>query len=196
MNKKTRAFAFLLFLLWGHTVAQHGRTMCDRTGAFPVTVTPSDVLPVDPLGGGAQQASTTEIILSENIEDEGEAWHVFEDGGDSLWVLQNVDSPSLRGASLQCSITGGDTYSGVHCYKEFDPIEGANSFKLDMEFQFTPATTCNNEGSDSVVQAIEFSMSKWKELRPSWGQWQNVGRSEWRGSQGGMGHQLKHQTLP
>ncbi len=195
MNKKGRSFALILFLLLASacgTQPSQGEIptpifipVIVTVGIpFPVTVTPSDVLPVDETSGGAQPTSTTEIILSGNIEEEGEKWYVFEDKGVPLWVKQNVDSPSLNGKSLQCSITGGDSYSGVHCYREFDPIEGANSLKLNMSFQFTPATTCNNEGGDSVVQAIEFSLSRWENsLRHEFAvQWQNVGEGapQWR----------------
>lgn len=195
MNRKARSFALILFLLFAGACGTQPTQGEIPTPVFipvivtvgipfPVTVTPSDVLPVDPLGGGAEQVSVTEVLLSENIEEEGSVWFVFEDGGVPLWVIQNVDSPSLSGTSLQCSITGGEPYSGAHCYREFDPVEGANSFKLDMSFQFTPVTTCNNEGGDSVVQAIEFSMSRWENsLRHEFAvQWQNVGEGapQWR----------------
>ena len=57
-----------------------------------------------------------------------------------------------------------------------------------MPFYFTPTTTCNNQGGDSIVQAIEFSMSKWHlSQRYEFAlQWENVaeipgdGAPQWR----------------
>ena len=59
-----------------------------------------------------------------------------------------------------------------------------NTFTLSLSFQFTPSTSCANQGSASVVQAIEFTMNKWDEgQRYEFAlQWENVGDGapQWR----------------
>ncbi|HSL46955.1 MAG TPA: hypothetical protein VK897_26195 [Anaerolineales bacterium] len=126
------------------------------------------------------EASTPEIA---NLEKDVEEWAVYTEGA-PLWDLKNVDVPSLDGQALQCSITGGDPFSNVHCYRNLPAEPEANSFVLSMSFLFTPDTTCNNQGSASAVQAIEFTMNKWHEDQryEIALQWQNVGDGapQWR----------------
>jgi hypothetical protein len=146
----------------------------------PVTVTPT-VEPSQPIS--TDTASLVQTVSYENLEENSEDWDVYEEGT-PFWVLQNVDSPSQDGKSLQCSITGGSPYSNAHCYINIAVVTEANSFKLSLDFQFTPITTCNNQVSPSVVQAIEFTMNKWENPnRYEFAvQWQNVGDGapQWR----------------
>jgi beta-glucanase (GH16 family) len=55
---------------------------------------------------------------------------------------------------------------------------------LDMRFYYRPKSTFNNVGGSSIVQALEFTMSKWSQgLRYEWAvQWENVGAGapKWR----------------
>lgn len=124
-----------------------------------------------------------------DLDEEAEDWGIFCEkspttGGFPTWSLTNVATPSLDGKSLRCSITGGAPYANVHCYRNLQPEPEASVFKLTVPFYFTPTTTCNNEGSDSIVQALEFSMSKWHQTqRYEFAlQWLNVGNGapQWR----------------
>ena len=120
---------------------------------------------------------------SHNLDDTAADWGIFCEGL-PLWAKENVTAPALDGRSLRCALTGGEAYSNVHCYRNLPPGPTANVFTLTLTFQFTPTTACNNEGSLSVAQALEFSISKWQtgkryELAL---QWQNVGSGgpQWR----------------
>jgi len=99
------------------------------------------------------------------------------------WALTNVTTPSLDGEALQCALTGGAPYSNVHCYRNLLWQPGT-LFTLTLSFQFTPTTTYNHVGGPSIVQALEFSMSKWHQgQRYEFAlQWQNVGSGapQWR----------------
>jgi hypothetical protein len=195
MSKKTRLFFIILILAFASACGSQPTQTEIPTPEFipvivtvemlvPVTVTPTESLTIDPVTEPTQiPTSGTQTLKLEDIEEDGQSWKVYKEG-DSLWTLQNLDTPSLNGKSLQCSIAGGSPYSNVHCYTEFVPIPKANAFKLELSFRFTPATACNNEGTSSVVQAVEFTMSKWEQSRRYEFalQWQNVGNGapQWR----------------
>lgn len=131
----------------------------------------------------ANEPTSTPTPGMNNLDRYDKDWNVYTEGS-PLWDLKNVNMPSLDGESLQCSITGGDPFSNVHCYRNLPPESDANVFTLSMSFQFTPDTTCNNQGDVSVVQAIEFTMNKWdKGQRYEFAlQWENVGDGapQWR----------------
>lgn len=118
-----------------------------------------------------------------DLDEVADDWGVFCEKLPT-WSLTNVTSPSLDGKSLRCSITGGAPYANVHCYRNLRPEPETSVFKLTVPFYFTPATTCNNEGGASIVQALEFSMSKWHQgQRYEFAlQWLNVGSGapQWR----------------
>ena len=117
------------------------------------------------------------------LEEEAADWGIYCEGL-PIWVKKNVTNPSLDGKALQCSIAGGVPYSNVHCYRNLLSEPLASVFVLTLSFQFTPTTTCNNQGPPSVVQALEFSMNKWyQSTRYEFAlQWQNVGTDapQWR----------------
>ena len=70
---------------------------------------------------------------------------------------------SLDGKALRCALLGaGEPYSNLHCYRLLLPEPGARAFTLTLSFWYSPTTTFNNQGGDSIVQAIEFAMSKTK----------------------------------
>jgi hypothetical protein len=110
-------------------------------------------------------------------------WGIYVEGNPT-WEMKNVSSPSLDGNSLQCSITGGDPYSNVHCYRNLPADPSSNLFTLSMSFYYQPSSTFNNEGGASIVQGLEFTMNKWDQgLRYEWAlQWDNVdsGAPKWR----------------
>lgn len=86
---------------------------------------------------------------------------IFCDHGMPTWSIGNVAAPTLDHKSLRVSLNGGEPYSGVHAYRTFVAEPNAQSFVLDLKFQFHPATTCNNQTAPSAVQALEFTDSKW-----------------------------------
>ena len=129
--------------------------------------------------GPVNPPSSTMYDLDENAAD----WGIFCEGA-PLWVKGNVSTPSLDGNALWCGVTGGMPFSNVHCYRNLLPDPSATVFTLTLSFWFSPTTTFNNVGGDSIVQALEFSMSKWQEAkRYEFAlQWQNVGAGgpQWR----------------
>ena len=123
-----------------------------------------------------------------NLEEDIKDWGVFCDLGTPTWDLTNVTSPALSGRSLRCSITGGQPNSHIHCYRNLLSDPAASVFVLTMPFYFTSTTTCNNQGEPSIIQALEFTMSKWYQgKRYEFAlQWENVaetpgdGAPQWR----------------
>ena len=110
-------------------------------------------------------------------------WGVYTEGMPT-WIKENVAAPALDTESLRCAITGGQPYSNIHCYRNLTSEPAATTFTLNLFFRFSPPTTFNNQGAPSIVQALEFSMSKWYQAqRYEWAvQWQNVGPGapQWR----------------
>ncbi len=120
--------------------------------------------------------------IQSGLDEEASMWegYIDVDGqGSPTWELNNVSDPSLDGKSLRCAITGGDPNSNIHCYRNLNPEPSSNFFSLSLQFQYRPTSTYNNEGDPSIVQAIEFSMSKWDQgVRYEWAmQWNNVNNS-------------------
>lgn len=113
-------------------------------------------------------------------------WGVYCEGS-PMWRLQNVATPSLDTESLQCSLLGGVGYSNAHFYRIFTSEPTSIAFTITLSFRFTP-TTCNNAGSPSIIQGLEFTMSKfYQNIRWEFGlQWENVaasvnnGAPQWR----------------
>lgn len=108
-------------------------------------------------------------------------WGAFCEGTPT-WIITNVTTPTLDTQSLRCSITGGNPYSNVHCYRVFLADPYVTVFTLSLSFYFTPTTTFNT--ITSTVQALEFTMNKWHQSqRYEFAlQWQNVGTGapQWR----------------
>jgi hypothetical protein len=118
-----------------------------------------------------------------NLDEDASDWGVYCEGSPT-WAKENVATPSIDGKSLRCSITGGDPYSNVHCYRNLLPEPTAAVFTLTLSFWFSPTTTFNNQGAPSIIQALEFTMNKWHQSkRYEFAlQWQNVGdcAPQWR----------------
>ncbi len=130
---------------------------------------------------GPSNPATSKI---NDLDEDAADWGVFCEKMPT-WVLTNATTPSIDGKSLRCAITGGViTYSNVHCYRNLLLEPSASVFTLTVPFWFTPTTTCNNQGAPSVIQALEFTMSKYKHSnRYEFAlQWQNVGEDapRWR----------------
>lgn len=118
-----------------------------------------------------------------NLEEPVSAWSIFTEGAPTA-AIRGVELPSIDGMALQCSLLGGAPYSNVHCYRNLPPAPNANQFTLSLAFWFTAEQSCANEGTPSVVQALEFTVSTWQrgqryELAL---QWQNIGDGapQWR----------------
>ena len=122
----------------------------------------------------SQEVSATRIMY--DLDEDASAWDVYFEGSPT-WTKENVETPSIDGKSLRCSITGGDAYSNVHCYRNLLSEPDAEGFTLALSFWFSPTTTFNNQGAPSIVQALEVTMNKWHQSkRYEFAlQWQNVG---------------------
>jgi len=109
-----------------------------------------------------------------DLDNDAKDWGVYCEGSPT-WIKESVTMPSIDGKALHCSITGGAPYSNVHCYRNLLPEPNASEFTLTMSFKFS-STTCNNQASPSVIQALEFTMNKWyNSKRYEFAlQWQNV----------------------
>jgi len=129
-----------------------------------------------------QGPSTAPTAARQRLEESAADWGVYGEGN-PVWALADAPAPSLDGHSLKCSITGGAPYSNAHFYRNLLD-DGSRLFALSLAFQFLPATTLNNQGGESVIQALEFTVSAWRQgQRYEWAlQWQNVGAGapQWR----------------
>ncbi|MCB9452718.1 MAG: hypothetical protein H6672_14870 [Anaerolineaceae bacterium] len=125
----------------------------------------------------------------DNLENNAADWGMYCDNSTPRWTRENVSviTPSRDNRALQCSfVEGGDSYGKLHCYNNLYSAPDATMFTADFAFQFTP-TTCNNLNGTSIVQALEFTMSKWlngKRYEFAM-QWENVddgsgGSPQWR----------------
>jgi hypothetical protein len=139
------------------------------------------------LTGCDQGPSNLPSSATQDLDEDVADWGTFCEGSPT-WAKENVTTPSIDGRALRCSITGGAPYSNVHCYRNLLSEPLARTFALTVSFMFTPTTTCNNQRSPSVIQALEFSTSKWyRSKRYELAlQWQNVeespgdGAPQWR----------------
>lgn len=113
-----------------------------------------------------------------DLDQDASSWQVYA-LLTPTWIKENIQTPSMDGTSLRCSLTGGAPYSGIQCYRNLASEPGAVAFSLSLSFWFSPTTTFNNQGGPSTVQALEFKMSKWyqSERYEFALQWQNVGAS-------------------
>jgi hypothetical protein len=180
--------ATLLALLLMGTVVP-GVTAASRREASPMTAhrqltaegvdrrPPTRALPCDQ--GPRNAPRVAQLDLDQNIDD----WGVFCEGRPD-WAKSNVATPSLNSPSLRCGILGGDPYSNVHCYRNLPAETFTTHFTLTLSFWFSPTTTFNDQGGSSVVQALEFSISKWRNSqRHEFAlEWRNIGTGapQWR----------------
>lgn len=118
---------------------------------------------------GPSQAPTALILDLEHT--------VFDWGGycegRSEWSMTDTV------AGLRFDHLGGDPYSNVHFYRNLVVPSATRSFLLSMEVE-VPASSFNNAGAPSLVQALEFTFSRWASgTRHEWAiQWANVGMTE------------------
>ena len=110
-----------------------------------------------------------------NLEQSAADWGVYCEGAPT-WHLQDVPRLAPGDTALRCALTGGQPYANIHCYRNLLPAAAAR-LTLRMTFEYSPTSTFNNQGGDSAVQALEFSLSTWQGgRRNEWAlQWRNVG---------------------
>jgi len=82
-------------------------------------------------------------LATYDLDEDAADWGVYCEGSPT-WAKENVTTPSIDGKSLLCAITGGDSYSNVHCYRNLLPEPTAAVFTLTLSFWFSPTTTFNN----------------------------------------------------
>lgn len=114
------------------------------------------------------------VAASGDLEEQIDSWGVYCEGAPT-WIKQSVDAPSLDRTTLRCALSGGAPYSNIHCYRNLPSDPADERFTLAMWFYYSPFTA-GLHGED-IVQAIEFSLSKWAgERRYEWAlQWRKVG---------------------
>ena len=135
-------------------------------------------------GTGGSSGPTCPWVTQADLDDSAGNWALYQEGS-PLGVAVNVSAPSASaGPALRCGLTGGAPYSNVHCYRNLPLTGNPQAFVMRLSFWYSPPSTFDNAAQASVVQAIEFSLSKWQaqtryELAL---QWQNVGTGapQWR----------------
>lgn len=133
---------------------------------------------------GGSSGSTCPWATQADLDDAASAWAIYNEGSPTA-VVESVAAPSASGGpALRCGLTGGSPYSNAHCYRNLPLTGNPQAFVMRLSFWYSPPSTFNNAGQASVVQGIEFSLSKWQaqaryELAV---QWQNVGTGapQWR----------------
>ena len=109
-----------------------------------------------------------------DLEEDPDAWGVYCEGAPT-WAKASVDAPSLDRTALRCALSGGQPYSNIHCYRNLENNPAAERFRLAMWFYYSPPVA--GQRGEDLVQALEFSVSKWAgERRYEWAlQWRKVG---------------------
>lgn len=118
--------------------------------------------------GPSQAPSPLTLDLEQTVSD----WGGYCEGW-SEWSMSDTV------AGLRLEHLGGDPYSNVHFYRNLVTPSATRSFVLSLDVE-VPATTFNNAGAPSLVQALEFTFSRWTAgTRHEWAiQWVNVGMTE------------------
>jgi uncharacterized repeat protein (TIGR01451 family) len=118
------------------------------------------------------------------LDEHASEWGIYTEGSPTCVNPENVPTPSLDGNALRFAIAGGSPYGNCHYYRNLPSQPYATQFTYTLSFWFTPTTTCNNNPDPPIIQALEFSMSKWDQSkRYEFAlQWQNVGEGgpQWR----------------
>jgi hypothetical protein len=118
-----------------------------------------------------------------NLEKNSGMWGIFWEGQLPVFSIKYSMFDKNNGA-LECSIYKGEPYSGAHFYINMLSEPDIRGLVFKTMFMYSPETTYNNENGESVIQAIEFSISMFSggkryELAL---QWMNVGENapQWR----------------
>jgi hypothetical protein len=132
------------------------------------------------LGGMLLQGAEARVLPTPyrhaaiHLDDASSAWGIYIDPPTKTAqaAVAGVTRPSVDGKALQIALKGGQPYTGVHVYRNLmgaPQTAGARSFALSLRFRYDP--------SASPVQALEFTMSKWRNHRRwEWAlQWERVG---------------------
>jgi len=131
----------------------------------------------DPYSPCFEVKDTTEWRTYPNLDEDESKWDFrCEEGKDCRGTKQIVTTPSMDGQALKFSLTGGEPNSNAIFSRNFPADFTAREFGLHLFFKYAPETSYNNESRPSIIQAIEFSMSKWlNHTRWEWAiQWENV----------------------
>lgn len=139
--------------------------------AIAVVVGTTATVASDPIvcDRGPSQVPTAQTLdLEQSVLD----WGGYCEGW-SRWSMTDTAT------GLRLDHLGGDPYSNVHFYRNLVTPAGTRSFVLSLDVE-VPTTTFNNSGAPSLVQALEFTFSRWASgNRNEWAiQWANVGMNE------------------
>lgn len=139
--------------------------------AIALVVASTATVGSDPINcdrGPSQAPTTYTLDLEHSVSD----WGGYCEGW-SQWSMTDTVS------GLRLDHLGGDPYSNIHFYRNLIVPPASRSFVLSLDVE-VPATTFDNAGSPSLVQALEFTFSRWAAgTRHEWAiQWVNVGMTE------------------
>lgn len=122
---------------------------------------------VDCHAGSAQPVAAA----GTNLELSAVDWGGYCEGL-STWSMEDAAN------GLILDYGGGGGYTNVHFYRNLSAPSGARNIDFSLDV-LVPATSFNNEGSASTIQALEFTASRWENgVRHEFAlQWTNVGLS-------------------
>lgn len=87
-----------------------------------------------------------------------------EDRGNGAATGEAVKTVIDGRSALECRLLGGGFYGGVHCFTNLADQSYGAPLTFGVDFKL-PSGTCANTPSPSLVQALEFSMSRYKDGR-------------------------------
>jgi hypothetical protein len=92
--------------------------------------------------------------LSGTLEDNPLQWVTIQNNKSATGNLNNVAYLSNQCSALQISLSSGNAYSRLQAYRNLPAQPTSGTFELSLSFYFP---------SETPIQALEFSMSKWKD---------------------------------
>ena len=91
---------------------------------------------------------------SGTLEDDPLQWITIQDKKSATGNLNNIAYLSNQCSALQIPFSSGNSYSRLQAYRNLPAQPGSGTFELSLSFYFP---------SETSIQALEFSMSKWKD---------------------------------
>jgi hypothetical protein len=119
--------------------------------------------------GGPSALPTAATV---DLDDDVAQWGVWCGGAPTTAL-----SASAQSLLVDYQHSGGDSSEFAHVYRNLLPDLSANTFKLNLEFNYQPG------GGSATADAVQFSMSAWRnQTRYEWAvEWLNLGTTNtWR----------------
>ncbi len=102
-----------------------------------------------------------------DLEQDASQWGLYADQGQVTGTLTTTTAPTQDGNALQVSLTSGQSYAGLHAYRNLPANDTAQQLSMDVSFYYSDSTP---------IQALEFTMNTWvNNQRWEWAvQWEVV----------------------